>query len=201
MSEENSVKTSIFNKSVFSFLFYLIFISCALLWQITAIQAQTQTKVKEVPLHIVSDQMVAQKDTSMVEFIGNAKATREDSIIFADSIKIYFEDDNKDKGRNAQNNIKKIVSTGNVRYTDGERKAFADKAVYTTKDEILILTGKSPKLITGSSFVTGKKITLFRLQDKVLVESDGTKKVEAFFNPEDKILEDKITEDKIPDKQ
>ena len=198
MSEENSVKTSIFNKSlfgksVFSFLFYLIiFIGFTLLWQITAIQAQTQTKVKEVPLHIVSDQMIAQKDTSMVEFIGNARATREDSIVFADSIKIYFEDENTDKSRNAQNNIKKIVSTGNVRYTAGERKAFADKAVYTTKDEILILTGNSPKLITGSSFVTGKKITLFRLQDKVLVESDGTKRVEAFFNPEDKVSEDKV---------
>jgi len=201
MSGEISVKTLIFNKSVFSFLFYFIFLGFTFVWQITATEAQTQTKVKEVPLHIVSDKMVAQKDTSMVEFIGNAKATREDSIVFADSIKIYFEDDNKDKGRNSQNNIKKIVSTGNVRYTAGERKAFADKAVYTTKDEILILTGESPKLITGSSFVTGKKITLFRIQDKVLVESEGSKKVEAFFNPEDKILEEKTPEEKITNKQ
>ena len=189
MSGEISVKTLIFNKSVFSFLFYLIFIGFTLLWQITETQAQTQTKAEQVPLYIVSDKMVAQKDTSMVEFMGNAKATREDSIVFADSIKIYFVDDNENKGSDAQSNVKKIVSTGNVRYTAGERKAFADKAVYTTKDEILILTGKSPKLITGSSFVTGKKITLFRLQDKVLVESEGSKRVEAFFNPEDKIID------------
>ena len=194
MSGEISVKTlifnkSVFNKSVFSFLFYLIFIGFTLLWQITETQAQTQTKAEQVPLYIVSDKMVAQKDTSMVEFMGNAKATREDSIVFADSIKIYFVDDNENKGSDAQSNVKKIVSTGNVRYTAGERKAFADKAVYTTKDEILILTGKSPKLITGSSFVTGKKITLFRLQDKVLVESEGSKRVEAFFNPEDKIID------------
>ncbi|MBC8441315.1 MAG: hypothetical protein H8D87_16700 [Deltaproteobacteria bacterium] len=194
MSGEISVKTLIFNKSVFgksvfSFLFYLIFIGFTLLLQITETQAQTQTKAEQVPLYIVSDKMVAQKDTSMVEFMGNVKATREDSIVFADSIKIYFVDDNKDKGSDAQSNIKKIVSTGNVRYTAGEQKAFADEAVYTTKDEMLILTGKSPKLITGSSFVTGKKITLFRLQDKVLVESEGSKRVEAFFNPEDKIID------------
>jgi len=131
--------------------------------------------------------MIAQKDSSMVEFIGNVKATREDSVVFADSIKIYFVDDNTNKDSSAQSNVKKIVSTGNVRYTAGERKAFADKAVYTTHDEILILTGKSPKLITGSSFVTGKKITLFRKIDKVIVESDGAKRVEAFFNPEDNI--------------
>ncbi len=195
------MKTLIFNKSVFSFLIYPVFIGFALLWQINAAAAQPKNNEKEAPLHIVSDQMVAQRDTSMVEFIGNAKATREDSIVFADSIKIYFENDTKNNDRKTQNNIKKIVSTGNVRYTAGERKAFADKAVYTTKDEILILTGESPKLITGSSFVTGKKITLFRLQDKVLVESDGSKKVEAFFNPEDKNPENKTPENKTTDKQ
>ena len=181
------MKISIFNKSVINFLFCLIFIGFALLWQIPIVFSQNDSK--QAPLHVVSDKMVAQKDTSVVEFIGNVKATQKNSIVFADSIKIYFVDDNKDKGSGTQSNVKKIVSTGNVKYTAGERKAFADKAVYTTKDEILILTGKSPKLITGSSFVTGKKITLFRLQDKVIVESDGTKRVEAFFNPEDNIID------------
>ena len=33
----------------------------------------------------------------------------------------------------------------------------------------------------------GKKITFFRQQDKVIVESDGTKRVEALFNPEDNV--------------
>ncbi|WP_457551922.1 LptA/OstA family protein [Desulfobacula sp.] len=144
----------------------------------------------------MSDKMVAKNDQSMVEFIGNVKATRQDSIMFADSIKIYFIEDKKGdkKGKDVQSKVKKIVSTGNVRYTDGEQKAFADKAVYTTKDEILILTGKSPKLITGSNFVTGKKITLFRLQDKVLVESDGTKRVEALFNPEENTQKNNTTD-------
>lgn len=120
----------------------------------------------------------------MVEFIGNVKATRLDSIVYADSIQVYFNEDSQDTENN-QNNVKKIISTGNVKYTAGERKAFADKAVYTTKDEILILTGKKAKLQTGTSFVTGSKITLYRLEDKVLVESDGQNRVEALFNPED----------------
>jgi lipopolysaccharide export system protein LptA len=33
--------------------------------------------------------------------------------------------------------------------------------------------------------VTGTKITLFRKQDRVLVESDGKTRVQALFNPED----------------
>jgi len=183
MSGELSVKTSIRCKSILICLLNLI--CFVLILKTNIAYSQTQTETYKEPLHIVSDKMIAQKDSAMVEFIGNVKATINDSIILADSIKIYFTDDNSDKKTSDQSNVKQIISTGNVRYTAGEQKAFADKAVYTTLDGILILTGKSPKLLTGSNFVTGKKITLFRNQDKVIVESVGTKRVEAFFNPED----------------
>ncbi len=180
------MKTSTFYNTIPKILFCLILICVALLLKTNTVHSQTKNKTNESPLHIISDKMIAQKDTSMVEFVGNVKVTREDSIIFADSIKIYFTDDTADKEDPAQSNVKKIIATGNVRYTDEDQKAFADKAIYTTRDEVLVLTGKAPKLITGSNFVTGEKITLFRNQDKVIVESDGTKRVEAFFNPEDK---------------
>lgn len=140
-------------------------------------------KIADKTLHVISDKMVARKDTSMVEFIGNVKATREDSVILADSIKIFIH--SAETKKEGETDLKKIIATGNVEYTAGERKAFADKAVYTTKDEVLILTGKSPKLITGDSHVTGKKITLFRNEDRVIVESDGKTRVQAIFNPED----------------
>ncbi len=155
--------------------------------------------------------MVAQKSSSMVEFSGNVKAVLNDSTVFADSIKIYFnadkDKDDQDKAdqnkkkTDEQNSIKKIISTGNVKYSAGERKAFADKAVYTTIDDKLVLTGKSPKLITGSSYVTGEKITFYRLQDKVIVESDNKKRVEAFFNPEDNITKDTGTKNIVQGKQ
>ena len=119
----------------------------------------------------------------MVEFIGHVKVTREDSILLADSVKIFFHT-TKTKKQN-QNSVKEIVATGNVEYTAGERKAYADKAVYTTKNEMLVLTGKAPKMFTGKSYVTGKKITLFRLEERVIVESDGKKRVHAFFDSQD----------------
>lgn len=145
---------------------------------------QAPLKIENASLHVISDKMIAQRESSMVEFIGNVKATRLDSIVYADSIQVFFHDNNSKKN-DSQNNVKQIISIGNVKYTAGDRKAFADKAVYTAQDEILILTGETAKLMTGSSFVTGKKITLYRLEDKVLVESDGTNRVEAMFNPED----------------
>lgn len=184
MSGEHSVKFLISDRLHLSG--FISLFAAAAFFFIPAQTAFSQVDDKSpenTPLHIVSDKMVAQKDQSVVEFIGNVKATQTDSVVSADSIKVFFMSESEQK--QAKNNVKKIVSTGNVEYRSGDRKAYADKAVYTTEDETLILTGDSPKLVTGSSFVTGKKITLFRNQDKVLVESDGKRRVEALFNPED----------------
>ncbi len=163
-------------------LFFCLFFISGVTFAKTPNQSDNK-KIADKTLHVISDKMVAQKDTSMVEFIGNVKATREDSIIFADSIKIFIH--SAETKKEGQSDLKKIIATGNVEYIAGERKAFADKAVYTTEDEILILTGKSPRLITGDSHVTGKKITLFRNEDRVMVESDGETRVQAVFNPKD----------------
>lgn len=200
------MKISILCRSARIYISVSTLICFAFFVQLNSVYAETKNPVETETLHVISDKMVAQKDSSMVEFIGNVKATRIDSIVYADSIKIYFIDDDKNKdadaenkdadaeNKDAQRNVKKIISTGNVRYTAGKRKAFADKAVYTTDDQILVLTGKSPRLLTGSSFITGKKITLFRSQGKAIVESDSTKRVEAFFNPEDKITEKNMSD-------
>lgn len=144
---------------------------------------KTDKKAMDSNLHVVSDEMIAEQGESMVEFIGNVKATREDSVLLADSVKVYFHTSKTKK--EGQGNVKKMVASGNVEYSAGERKAFADKAVYTTEDEVLVLTGDTPKLLTGKSYVTGKKITLFRREERVMVESEGTKRVQAFFDAQD----------------
>jgi len=205
------VKTLIFCNLRQKYVLSLILFCFALFLKSNLVFAQTSIETNQQPLHIVSDEMVAQQSSSMVEFSGNVKAVLNDSTVFADSIKIYFNaDNNKDdkdtddknkKKTDEQNSIKKIISTGDVKYSAGERKAFADKAVYTTIDDKLILTGKSPKLITGSSFVTGKKITFYRTHDKVIVESDNKKRVEAFFNPEENIIQDTGTKNIVQGKQ
>jgi len=181
-----SIKILIFNFNKFTSFFIFIFVCVffSLLLNINPVYPEEQNGINDSPILITSDKMIGEKGASMVEFIGNVEAKKEDSIILADSMKVYFVTDKKKKNQ-AQSNITKIVSTGNVRYTAGERKAFADEAVYTTADDVLVLKGSAPRLVTGTSFVTGKKITLYRKQGKVLVESDGQKRVEALLNPED----------------
>jgi len=173
------MKNLIFNFNKFNYRLLILFFHISFLFSTAPAYSEEKTDLGDAPIRITSDKMIAEKGSSMVEFIGNVEATREDSILLADSKK-------KTKKNEAQSNITKIVSTGNVRYTAGERKAFADEAVYTTADDVLVLKGDAPRLVTGTSFVTGKKITLYRKQDKVIVESDGQKRVEALLNPEDK---------------
>ncbi len=182
------MKSLIFNfyKFQFNFLYPAVSIFVLLLLTITPAYSEEKKDMDDSPIRITSDKMTAEKGSSMVEFIGNVEAVQDDSILLADSMKVYFVTDKKKTKKNeAQSNITKIISTGNVRYTSGERKAFADEAIYTTADDVLVLKGTAPKLIQGASFVTGKKITYYRKQDKVIVESDGKKRVEALLNPED----------------
>jgi lipopolysaccharide export system protein LptA len=134
-------------------------------------------------LKITSDKMVASKDQSMVEFIGKVKAVRADSVLLADSVKVFFHSSETQK--EGQSKVKRILATGNVEYTEGERKAFSDQADYDTTDQILVLTGEQARLLTGKSWITGKKITLFKAQDRVVVESTEETRVEAFFDAED----------------
>ena len=164
----------------------LLLVLLYLFAQVALAAQKNETAEKKQPpadVKITSDKMVASKDQSMVEFMGNVKAVRADSVLLANSIKVFFHT-SKTK-REGQSNIKRILATGNVEYTEGKRKAFSDQADYDTVDEILVLTGEEARLLTGKSWISGKKITLFKAQDRVVVESTEKTRVEAFFDAED----------------
>ncbi|MCG8551637.1 MAG: hypothetical protein MI799_14650 [Desulfobacterales bacterium] len=164
----------------------LLLILLSLLTQVSFAAPENETADKKQPpadLKITSDKMVASKDRSMVEFMGKVKAVRADSVLLADSVKVFFH--TSETKKEGQSNVKRILATGNVEYTEGERKAFSEQADYDTADQILVLTGDQARLLTGKSWITGKKITLFKAQDRVVVESSEKTRVEAFFDAED----------------
>lgn len=146
----------------------------------------------EAPLNVTSDRMVAEKAAKVVTFTGNVVAERENSTLNADQVEIFFaessgEDAEENTGPDGGENrkIEKIIATGHVVYTSQQRKAFADKAVYTAEDETLVLTGEAPRLTTENSFIEGEKITLFQKTDQVVVERGDNRRVNALLNPKD----------------
>ena len=161
-------------KSGFLNFTFVLIISCLFFPMVaTAQKLSNGTQVE-------SDKMTVQREQGLIEFKGNVKLTRPDGTLTADTLKLFF-----DESKGEQGEIKKIMATGKVEFTSDQRRASSDEAVYTTDDQILILTGTAPKLWTGKNFVSGKKITFYRKTNKAVVESDGKTRVNAFFDPND----------------
>jgi lipopolysaccharide export system protein LptA len=57
--------------------------------------------------------------------------------------------------------IDSIVQQGSVAYTDGDRKAWGDHAIYTPADQMLVLTG-SPRVVDGGMTTTSRTMRLNR---------------------------------------
>ncbi|MBF0469530.1 MAG: lipopolysaccharide transport periplasmic protein LptA [Desulfamplus sp.] len=148
---------------------------------------QKTTSTEEKKLHITSDSMLVEKESSIATFSGNVVATQGNSVITADSVIVLLFTDKEKKANpaNMTQEIKSITASGNVKFTSDNRTAFADKAIYTASDQKIVLTGNAPKVMTGESYVTGKRIILFQNSGKVIVEGTKDKRVEALFNSKD----------------
>lgn len=72
-----------------------------------------------------------------------------------------------------QARLDKIIASGNVSVTQPKRRATGDKLVYTSADDKFVLTGGPPAIFDAEHGKTvGTSITLFRDEDRVLVEGN-----------------------------
>jgi len=70
--------------------------------------------------------------------------------------------------------LDKIVATGSVVTTEPNRRGTGDQLVYTAKDEKFVLTGGPPSIFDAEhGKITGVSLTLFRGDDRVVVEGDS----------------------------
>ncbi len=67
------------------------------------------------------------------------------------------------------NGISELLQTGNVIYSDGERKAWADRAQYTPADQLLVLTG-TPRVVEGGATTTANSLRLNRATGDAFAE-------------------------------
>lgn len=152
----------------------------------TAKPQSNSQSTKDKKLHITSDSMLVEKESSIITFSGNVVATQGDSVIKADkiSVALFTDKDKKNSSSDIKQEIKSLTASGNVRLSSANRTATSEKAVYTSTDQKIVLTGDSnfPRVMTGESYITGKTITLFQNSGKVIVEGGKEQRVEALFN-------------------
>ncbi len=134
-------------------------------------------------IHITSDSLVSGNDAKYVEFIGNVKATQGSDVITADRLKIFFKKtpQSNDNLIANQESIAKMVANGNVTIHFDNKVAVAEQAVYITATRVLVLSGPNSKIVSGSDSVAGEKITIYRADGRINVESGGEKRVNAVF--------------------
>jgi len=75
---------------------------------------------------------------------------------------------------NAPAKLEKIVASGSVLITEPNRRATGDQLTYTASDDKFVLTGGPPSIFDAEhGKITGVSLTLFRHDDRVVVDGDS----------------------------
>jgi len=130
------------------------------------------------------DSFIYDHKTRQIEFVGNVKATQKNTIVNADRMQVFLKPGTElnDKAGPEEGSISKIVAKGNVKIKFDDRVATSEHAVYTTKTQVLILTGEGSTVMSGDNHIAGEKITLYRTDGRIVVESSTKKSVEAILH-------------------
>ncbi len=185
------MSNSHFNQNYFKTLRYwtvlLLLISCFVMH--VAYANDTSRNPKKISpggngaIHITSDKLIFDNKAGYAEFMGHVKATQEESVITSDRLKIFYKKNIANKGSLSvsDESIQKIVAKGNVEIKFDNRVATAQEAVYNTETMVLVLSGNNSKIISENDSISGEKITFYRIDGRISVESGNKKRVEAVF--------------------
>lgn len=125
------------------------------------------------PINITSDSMEAETKANRVTFRGNVVARQKDMTITSNELIATYAKGGKE--------LSEVVATGNVRITQQDKIAVADRALFLNAERKIILTG-NPKVWQGKDIVSGDKIVYFLDEDRTTVEG-GQKRVQAVIHP------------------
>ncbi|MFQ5729386.1 MAG: LptA/OstA family protein [Waddliaceae bacterium] len=124
------------------------------------------------PVSITSEKMVLQNLKDKIIFEGSVEIQNEDLVIESDHAEVFMKRSEQTfsllPGENAEQQVSKIVASGNVRIKNGDQRAKAKKGVYDRVKEVIVLTG-DPEVWEDGYHVKGKVITFFITEERTLV--------------------------------
>jgi lipopolysaccharide export system protein LptA len=164
--------------------FVLVLALCA---SAAAIQCFAQDKPGSAPdekrIQIASDLLTTDDGKGYAEFSGNVRVVQGTTIIVSDSLRVYYKESAGagQKLAGSAGAVEKIVASGNVKINFEDKTAVSDNAEYMTETQVVVLSGENTKVTTPDESISGAKITLYRADGRVKVESGKGKRVEAIF--------------------
>ena len=133
-------------------------------------------------LSISSGKMTLNNQMNSIVFEGDVIIEQEAMTLKADIVDVVFEPVSDKENRSIdgverKRSLSTITAAGDIKFIHGDRIVFADRVVYSRKDEVMVFTG-SPTIREGLDKLQGEKITVFILEDRVVVEGG-----EAIIHP------------------
>ena len=141
----------------------LFLIASLLVIEATSVDARSGKNTQE-PLVITSNRMDAEKLGDKVTFTGKVTLKKEGMTLTSDVMIVYYDVRSKD--------IRKVEAHGNVEVRKGGRVALSNNALYSSREETIVLTGNA-SITENENTLGGEKITLFMTDDRSIVEGGG----------------------------
>lgn len=155
---------------------------------------QDQSLMKsDSPLHIASDRMEVSQTDKIILFEGHVTVQQDDLTITGNRMKVFAvagkkvdnqegkKDDKKEAQSSMMDQVDRIEVEGNVKISQKEKVATAEKSVYYHQERKIILLG-NPVVSQGQDSVRGRLITLYLAEGRSVVEG-GDAPVQAVLHP------------------
>ena len=126
------------------------------------------------PITVKSDHLASDTTNRTATFSGRVTAQQGDLTIVCDQLLVRY----AAKG----NDVDEVVATGAVRISQGERLAFAGRAVYDNAAGIIRLEEK-PRVQQGEDTIVGAVISYYVNESKSVVTGGPGQRVEAVIRP------------------
>jgi lipopolysaccharide export system protein LptA len=138
-------------------------------------------------IYVTADTLITNTNEKYAEFIGNVRATQGTTVMTSDRLKVFYrEQSGKEQQPVAETDvISRIIAEGKVKIVFDNQIATTAHAEYLADQSIVILSGSNTKIVSGSNSISGNKITLYRNDGRIQVESGKERRVEAFFYSQD----------------
>ncbi len=124
------------------------------------------------PIQITADRLISFGSKNHAEFIGKVKVVQGETIIHSDRLKLFYLSGTSQQDTINTGDIETIEAIGNVRIEFDNRVAVGQKAVYSTIERKLVLTGPGAKITEGADKVEGDMITFYRNDGRIDINGD-----------------------------
>ena len=134
---------------------------------------------KPVPVHITSARLSYRDAERCARYEGGVTANGGDMTMTAEKMDVWLEPAPSGVSRPASSSrpaeLDKIVASGSVRVREPKRQGEGEQLIYTAADDKFVLSGGVPSIFDAErGKITGVSLTLFRGDDRVVVEGDSS---------------------------